>query len=141
MFTPLMKNTWGDGLFFVFSSVAEAGLFAIELRDRVRSTDWSKKGLPEELNLRIALHAGPIYPCTDPVTGRPNYVGPHVSRAARIEPITPIGQIYASQSFAALIAAEGVRKIRCEYVGQTSMAKKYGTFPTYVVLRQGTLDN
>jgi class 3 adenylate cyclase len=132
---PLLRNTWGDGLYFVFSSVREAGQFALNLIDRVRSVDWPKKGLPR-LNLRIGLHAGPVYRCDDPVTDRPNYFGAHVSRAARIEPITPAGYVYASQHFAALAAAEGVREFRCNYVGRTPMAKGYGTFPTYVVLRR-----
>lgn len=132
---PLMKNTWGDGLYFVFSKMRDAGRFALDLRDGVRLTDWAAKGLPN-LNLRIGLHAGPVYACTDPVTQRANYIGAQVSRAARIEPITPAGQVYASQAFAALAAAECVEEFRCDYVGQTSMAKKYGTFPTYVVLRR-----
>jgi class 3 adenylate cyclase len=132
---PLMRNTWGDGLYFVFSNVRDDGQFALDLRDLVRSTDWADKGLPN-LNLRIGLHAGPVYSCTDPVTLRTNYIGPHVSWAARIEPITPTGQVYASHAFAALAAVEGVREFRCNYVGQTPMAKQYGTFPTYVVLRR-----
>jgi class 3 adenylate cyclase/tetratricopeptide (TPR) repeat protein len=131
---PLMKNTWGDGLYFVFSNVRDAGEFALDLRDGVGLTNWATKGLPN-LNLRIGLHAGPVYSCTDPVTRRANYIGANVSRAARIEPITPTGQVYCSQAFAALAAAEGVKEFRCDYVGQTSMAKKYGTFPTYVVRR------
>jgi class 3 adenylate cyclase/tetratricopeptide (TPR) repeat protein len=132
---PLMKNTWGDGLYFVFASVGEAGEFALDLRDAVGKTDWPSKGLPN-INLRIGLHAGPVYSCTDPVTLRPSYIGANVSRAARIEPITPAGQVYASQAFAALAAAEDVKEFRCDYVGQTSMAKNYGTFPTYVVRRR-----
>jgi class 3 adenylate cyclase len=115
--------------------VRDAGAFALELRDAVRRTAWSEKGLPE-MKVRIGLHAGPVFNCTDPVTRRPTYIGAHVSRAARIEPITPTGQVYASQPFAALAAAEGVREFRCDYVGQTSLAKKYGTYPTYVVLRR-----
>ena len=134
---PLTKNTWGDGLYFVFANVRDAGQFALDLRDAVRNTDWSKHGLPA-LNLRIGLHAGPVYACCDPVTQHITYIGANVSRAARIEPITPTGQVYASQTFAALAAAEGVKEFRCDYVGQTSMAKKYGTFPTYVVLRRKT---
>lgn len=130
---PLTKNTWGDGLYFVFSNVRDAGQFALDLRDAVRDTDWSSYGLPG-LNIRIGLHAGPVYSCRDPVTQHTNYIGANVSRAARIEPITPTGQVYASQAFAALAGAEGVREFRCDYVGQTPMAKKYGTFPTYVVL-------
>jgi class 3 adenylate cyclase/tetratricopeptide (TPR) repeat protein len=135
---PLVKNTWGDGLYFVFASVAEAGEFALDLRDAVGHTDWPSKGLPN-INLRIGLHAGPVYSCTDPVTLRPSYIGANVSRAARIEPITPAGQVYASQAFAALAAAADVKEFRCDYVGQTSMAKNYGTFPTYVVRRRSAV--
>ena len=130
---PVMKNTWGDGLYFVFHSVRDAGRFALELCDRVGSTDWTEKGLPKDLNLRIALHAGPVYSCIDPVTRQPNYIGTHVSRAARIEPITPPGQVYASQAFAALASAQHVTEFTCDYVGQTPLAKGYGIFPTYHV--------
>ena len=52
-----------------------------------------------------------------------------------IEPVTPPGLVYASESFAALAAAEAATSFRCEYVGQTAQAKGYGTFPTYVVRR------
>ncbi|HEY6046922.1 MAG TPA: TRAFs-binding domain-containing protein [Pyrinomonadaceae bacterium] len=130
---PIIKNTWGDGLYFVFSDVRHAGLFALELCQLMVDTDWSKKGLPKAINLRIALHAGPVYACVDPVTGQQSYTGTHVSRAARIEPITPPGQVYSSQAFAALAAARGVQEFTCDYVGQTPLAKGYGTFATYHV--------
>ena len=133
---PVMKNTWGDGLYFVFDSVRDAGQLALELGDLMGRTNWAESGLPEALNLRIALHAGPVYSCIDPVTRRPNYIGTHVSRAARIEPITPPGRVYASQAFAALAAAQRVSEFTCDYVGQTPLAKGYGTFPTYLVRRR-----
>jgi class 3 adenylate cyclase/tetratricopeptide (TPR) repeat protein len=133
---PVMKNTWGDGLYFVFNDVRDAGEFALELCERVGRTDWTEKGLPRDLNLRIALHAGPVYSCIDPVTRQPNYIGTHVSRAARIEPITPPGQVYASQAFAALASAQHVTEFTCDYVGQTPLAKGYGVFPTYHVRRR-----
>jgi class 3 adenylate cyclase len=132
---PEMKNTWGDGLYFVFDGVRDAGLFALELADLMATGDWAAKGLPSGLNLRIALHAGPVYSCLDPITERQNFSGTHVSRAARIEPVTPPGQVYASQEFAALAAAERINEFKCEYVGQTPLAKSYGTFPTYHVRR------
>ena len=130
---PLIKNTWGDGLYFVFDDVKHAGLFALELCELMVQTNWGKTGLPKGINLRIALHAGPVYACVDPVTEQPSYTGTHVSRAARIEPITPPGQVYASQAFAALAAAHGVKQFTCDYVGQTPLAKGYGTFATYHV--------
>ena len=133
---PVMRNTWGDGLYFVFSGIEEAGEFALDLSELVNRADWASKDLPPGLNLRVALHAGPVYSCRDPVTGLLNYIGSHVSRGARIEPITPPGHVYASQGFAALAAATNVRGFVCEYAGQTLWAKGYGTFPTYHVRRR-----
>lgn len=133
---PLMKNTWGDGIYLVFDDVEGAGNFALELKDTVQSTDWSTWDLPP-LQIRIGLHAGPVYSCVDPLTQNRSYIGAHVSRAARIEPITPPGQVYCSQAFAALAAAQGARDFVCDYVGRTSLAKDFGTYPTYVAHRCG----
>jgi class 3 adenylate cyclase len=132
---PLQVNTWGDGLYLVFDSVVSTGLFALELIDAVRAIDWRARGFTNDISVRIGLHAGPAYVCIDPVTVRRNYLGAHVSRAARIEPIAPPGEVYASGAFAALARADQVDAFRCTYVGQTPLAKGYGTFPTYVVRR------
>jgi len=129
----LTRNTWGDGLYFVFSDVDLAGQFALALADLATNTSWKERGLPPEISLRIGLHAGPAYEFNDPITGNRSYSGTHVSRAARIEPITPRGQVYGSEAFAALAAARGAKKFTCDYVGQTPMAKGYGTLPTYHV--------
>ncbi len=102
----------------------------------VQETDWEAKGLPATLALRIALHAGPVFGGIDPVTGHKNYTGTHVSRAARLEPKTPPGEVYASEGFAALVAVDQVHpqtEFACEYVKQLEWARHYGTFPTYVV--------
>jgi class 3 adenylate cyclase len=133
---PVAQNTWGDGLFFVFDNPSGAGDFALDLCESINASDWGAMGLPPDLNLRIALHAGPVYEYTDPVTGLPNFAGTHVSRAARIEPITPPGQVYASEAFAALCATQGANELICDYVGQTPLAKGYGTFRTYHVRRR-----
>jgi class 3 adenylate cyclase len=131
--TIIAKNTWGDGLYFVFSEVEVAGDFALRLADLASKTKWEEKGLRPGLNLRIALHAGPAYEFDDPITGNRSYSGTHVSRAARLEPITPPGQVYSSEAFAALSAAQRTKDFTCDYVGQTPMAKGYGTLPAYHV--------
>ena len=131
----VLRNTWGDGLYLVFNSVDGAGRFALDLSELMATTDWAALGLPAGLALRIALHAGPVFRCTDPVTGQAACTGTHVSRAARLEPRTPPGAVYASEAFAALAAVEGVGAFTCDYVRQLSWAKHYGTFPTYVVRR------
>ena len=134
-YQPLSRNTWGDGLYLVFDNVGAAGMFALELCDLVRKKDWTQFGLPKSLTARIALHAGPVYEYNDPITGKQTYSGTHVSRAARIEPIAPPGQVYASEAFAALAAIQRSANFACHYVGQTPLAKGYGTFRTYHVRR------
>lgn len=134
--TPLMKNTWGDGLYIVFADAGDAVRYAMALRDRVVATKWAAHGLPANLSLRIALHAGPTFTCFDPVIRRRNWVGTHVSRAARIEPVTPPGEVYASQAFAALASSRPGGHFGFDYVGQLPLAKGYGTFATYHVRRR-----
>ncbi len=131
----VVRNTWGDGLYVVFTTVLEAGRFALDLADLMAATDWLRLGLPADLTMRIALHAGPVFRCVDPVTGQLACTGTHVSRAARLEPRTPPGAVYASESFAAMAAVARVDSFTCDYVKQLSWAKHYGTFPTYVVRR------
>lgn len=130
---PLARNTWGDGLFYVFEGLGDAASFATALVDEVRRTPWDTLGLPADLDLRVALHAGPVFEGQDPVTGRPTCFGSHVNRAARIEPITPPGLVYVSQAFAALAAARDIPGLLCDYVGRIPLAKGFGTFPMYVM--------
>ena len=132
---PLSKRTWGDALFIVFASLRDAGRFALDLRDFLSRMDWRKFGLPPNLNVRIGLHAGPVYPLRDPISLADDFTGAHVTRAARIEPITPPGEVYASQAFAALASAQGVTDFICDYVGQIPLAKGYGTLPMHHVRR------
>lgn len=130
-----VRETWGDGLFLAFTSVGAAGTFALDLLDTLAGTDWQALGFSRFLQMRFALHAGPVHRTTDPITGLAKCCGTHVARAARLEPKTPAGQVYASEAFAALAAIEAVTEFRCDYVKQLDWAKRYGTFPAYVVRR------
>jgi len=132
---PLIKNTWGDALYCVFASVQDGGNFALQLRDLVANTDWQAKGLPKEINLRISLHAGPVYCYKEPTFKELEYAGSHIVRAARIEPITPPGQVFASQQFAALASTQRVQNFTCEYVGRIPLPKHAGIIPLYLVRR------
>jgi class 3 adenylate cyclase len=125
-------ETAGDGLYMVFPDAAAAGHFALELSALAGGTDWAARGLPPGFNLRIALHCGPVHCGRDPLTGGRLYTGPHTSRAARIEPITPPGQVYASSAFAAIAAASGA-SFDLSYVGRIPLAKGYGTLGLYHV--------
>jgi class 3 adenylate cyclase len=137
----------GDGLLMVFAGVAEAAECALDLvewmTERSRAADdgethWSRVGLPREMRMRVALHAGPVFECVDPLTGEETFEGAHLSYAARIEPITPVNQVYASEAFAALAASwpKPSDEFVCEYVGRTSFAKNFGDYPLYHLRRK-----
>jgi class 3 adenylate cyclase len=136
----------GDGLLMVFASVRDAAACALDLVDWVAdgsraeadgATHWSRVGLPREMRMRVALHAGPIFECQDPLTHTVAFEGAHVNYAARIEPVTPGNQVYASEAFAALAASwpEPCDEFVCEYVGRTPLAKNFGDYPLYHVRR------
>lgn len=127
----LHNNTWGDAIFMVFTSIQEAALFSLKACEEIRNTNWQRKNLPADLGLRISLHAGPAYQLIDPITGINNYYGYHISKGARIEPITPPGQVYTSENFAALASSHCALDFICDYVGRVPYAKDFGTFPIY----------
>ena len=128
-------ETAGDGMYMVFDDPDAAAHYALGLSELVNSSDWQCLGLPENMSVRIALHCGPVFVGRDPVTGKPLYSGTHTNRTARIEPITPPGQVYASSAFAAVAAARGIAGLRFSYIGRTQLAKQYGVFPLYHVRR------
>lgn len=134
---PVFRNTWGDAILLVFRDLRGAAEYALALRDMVRATDWQERGLPRDLAIRIGLHAGPVYYAREPVAGRLNFFGTHVNQAARIEPITSPGNVYASEQFAALLAGEPREGLDCRYVGVIVLPKEFGSFPIYH-LRRGT---
>ena len=132
-YKPIIKNTWGDAVYLVFDSVKDAGSFALDFRSMMDDTDWLGYGLSKDLNVRIGLHAGPVTRYIDPVTEMESCTGYHVSRTARIEPITAEGQIYVSEIFAALASTKDCIGFACDYVGEVQLAKKYGAYRVYLL--------
>ncbi len=137
---PLFKNLWGDALCFAFSDPAAAAECALSLRDLVRQTEWSARHLPADLAIRIGLHAGPVFKGREPVLKRLNYFGSHVNLAARIEPITRPGNVYASEQFVALLVARGSKGIDSRYVGVITLPKEFGSYPIYHIKRVNEIE-
>jgi class 3 adenylate cyclase len=128
---PEILNTWGDALFAVYERSEDLVLLAKLLLDIFRGTDWVGRGLPEHLNIRIALHAGPVFIADDPILKQTNGYGSHINRTARIEPITLPGCIYASAQFAALLRIETDESYGYEYVGRLELPKNAGLQDVY----------
>jgi adenylate cyclase len=128
---PEILNTWGDALFAIYESSEDLVRLAELLQGIFLGTDWVGKGLPKSLNIRIALHAGPVFIADDPVQKQANGYGSHINRTARIEPMTLPGCIYASSQFAALLKIETGESYGYEYVGRLELPKNAGLQDVY----------
>jgi class 3 adenylate cyclase len=123
------RNTWGDALYVVLSSTRAAAECALDLQESMAETGG--------LELRTAAHVGPVFPIHDPVLGVRAFTGSHVSRTARIEPVTPPGAVYVTEPFAASLELEPGHGLACDYVGHMPAAKDYGRLRMYRLRRRG----
>jgi len=120
------RNTWGDGMYVVLSDAPAAAACALDLQRAMQAIDLAAEGLPSHLALRLAGHVGPVFRVRDPVLQAPSFMGSHVSRTARIEPVTPPGTVYVTEPFAAALALAGTEEFLSDYVGHMPAAKDYG---------------
>ena len=134
----LLANTWGDGLFLVFDDAGTAADCALALQEAIAAVDLAAAGLPPDMALRLGGHLGPVYTATDPILKRDNFFGAHVSRAARIEPVTPERCIYVTETLAAVLALHNADQFECDYVGNTQAAKRYGRMRMFLLRRRAT---
>ncbi|MEZ5906364.1 MAG: ATP-binding protein [Geminicoccaceae bacterium] len=144
---PSSQRSWGDALFITAADALATADYAMALAGAFAAVDARQFGLPQAMAIRIALHAGPVFAGRHPMTGEAMLYGGNVNRAARIEPITVPGQVYASAQFVAWLNAEesaaeaetrlagGVYRprYRCTYRGVVELAKRYGSQAVYEV--------
>jgi hypothetical protein len=137
----LHRNTWGDGVTAVLPDAVTAATFALELQDAIASIDLAAEGLPAHLAMRLGGHVGPVFSIYDPVLEYHRFTGSHMSRTARIEPVTPAGEVYVTEAFAAALVLAGNREFTCDYVGHMAAAKGYGKLRMYRLRRTHSGDD
>lgn len=138
-------NTWGDAVFAVADdpiTIADFGLFYCDI---VNQLGLKYPEFPMPIRARISLHSGPVYKALDPFIKKENFYGGHINRAARLEPVTKVGQVFATQQFVSILSAEinklkseysqqGINykeKFATEYVGIIPLAKNFGVQEVY----------
>ena len=130
------RNTWGDALYVVLTDTVLAAECALELQQAISAIDLRDLELPDDLALRIGAHVGPVFPLEEPVLRTRAFTGSHVSRTARIEPVTPPGTVYVTEPFAAALELAQRPGLGCDYVGSMPAAKDYGHFRMYRLRRR-----
>ncbi|WP_185961494.1 adenylate/guanylate cyclase domain-containing protein [Telmatospirillum sp. J64-1] len=145
-----LLESWGDALYAVMDSSQDMLDYAFALLEAIEAMEPGESGLSRRIQLRVGLHAGPVFEGVHPLSGRTIVYGSHVSRAARIEPISLPGHIYASQQFVGMLKSEEnsarhfadstgrsyARRFTCEYLGSLSLAKNYGRQPVYHIRKR-----
>jgi tetratricopeptide (TPR) repeat protein len=122
------KETAGDGIYIVFRRVPAAAACALGLLERMTRVST---GAFAGLGIRVSAHVGAALVAIDPVTGFRKFFGSEVIRAARIEPITPVGECYVTEPFAGILALESSGQYNCDYAGTLESAEGYGAFRMY----------
>jgi class 3 adenylate cyclase len=130
------RNTWGDAIYVVLEGATAAASCALELQDAMESVDLIEEGLPSHLGLRLGGHVGPVFEVEDPVTQVRSFMGSHVSRTARIEPVTPPGSVYVTEPFAAALVLARTTDFVSDYVGHMPAAKDFGRLRMYSLRRR-----
>ncbi len=139
---PEYVNTWGDAVFAVIGDVAAMARYAFALRHAIASASDRLEATAGPLQVRIALHCGPVFRLNDALTARENFYGSHVNRAARLEPLARPGQILASEQFIALLENRHTKILprdawRATYAGLLELPKGFGRQRVYLLDQSG----
>jgi len=121
-------DTWGDAIFLVTEKASTAAKIAVALNTVLAEIDQSKLSIKETLMMRIGLHFGPVYTLYDYLAECYTYSSNDVTKTARIEPVTPPGEIFGTEPFVAMLELEGEGWANFEYAGTISSAKDFGAF-------------
>lgn len=127
----LYRNSWGDAIYVVFENPVLAAHCCMAVQDAVKQADVERYGLPTGMSLRLSAHFGPVYAGHDPIRDEPAFYGANTTLAARIEPVTPPGNVYLTEPMAAAIALAAEPGLVAEYVGNVPMAKGFGSTRMY----------
>ncbi|MBW8755411.1 MAG: adenylate/guanylate cyclase domain-containing protein [Sphingomonadales bacterium] len=127
------RNSWGDAIYAIVDEPRTAARLALALQRRL-------EGLPPALTppggtagMRIGVHYGPIWVGTDRITGNRIWYGGEVNRTARIEPVTPVGGVYCTESFAAALLIDDCSDCRFTSVGRKALPKGAGELELYLL--------
>jgi class 3 adenylate cyclase len=131
----LFRHTWGDALHVVTEDAESAASIATSIRFALGRMRSELGGELAHLELRLSAHYAPVFMGQDPVEDTLTYFGTQLSFAARIEPVTPPGVIFVTESFAARLMLEAPDRFALEYAGELELAKNFGKYRLFSLRR------
>jgi hypothetical protein len=136
-------DTWGDGILIVCDDETAIIKVGLSLNEYFKYATYLS--LKVDLNSkpllgRIAIHRQVVYKIYDPFQGRDNYYGKGIIRAARIEPVTPPGTVWVSETIRNHIKTIYQDKEEpFDFIprGNRALAKEFGILKIYEAFRKG----
>lgn len=125
------RNTWGDAIYAIVDEPKTAAAIALKLQEELDSLPPGLIPDGAVAGMRLGVHYGPIWVGTDRITGNRLWYGGEVNRTARIEPVTPVGGVYCTESFAAALMMDDCNECRFTSVGRVKLPKNYGIVELY----------
>jgi hypothetical protein len=122
-------------VFLVLDGLVAGAQCALAIQEALAEVDLVAAGLPGDMSLRLAGHVAPVFDMYDPLLGAPTVMGRELTRAARVEPRTPTGEVYVTAAFAGLMALAPGSGVTAEYVGVMTTAKDFESAPVYRLRR------
>jgi len=136
----LFRHTWGDALHVVTRNALAAAVIATDIRAALEELRPKLSGDLSRLELRLSIHYAPAFIGRDPVEDADTFFGSQLSFAARIEPVTPPGAIFVTESFAARLMLEGPEPFALEYAGEVELAKNFGQYRLFSLRKKNLAD-
>jgi adenylate cyclase len=127
------RNSWGDAIYAIVDEPRTAARLALDLQRRLAKLPPALHPSGGEAGMRIGVHYGPIWVGTDRITGNAIWYGGEVNRTARIEPVTPVGGVYCTETFAAALLIDDCRDCRFTSVGRKTLPKGAGELELYLL--------
>ena len=93
------RNTWGDAVYASVDEPTVAARLALAMQDRLADMPPELTPPGDIAEMRIGVHYGQVWVGTDRITGNRIWYGGEVNRAARIEPVTPVGKRVLHRDF------------------------------------------
>lgn len=125
------RNSWGDAVYAIVDTPRVAARIALELQHRLQDLPEALMPPGDRAGMRLGVHYGPVWVGTDRITGNRIWYGGEVNRTARIEPVTPVGGVYCTETFAAALLVDDCHDCRFIPVGRVELPKNFGALDLY----------
>lgn len=131
MFNGYEVKTEGDAFMVAFAKPLQAVRFCMTVQTQLERAPWPHRLLGDRtyesrnkcsapirgLRVRMGAHTGPVSTHRDPTTGRMDYFGPSVNRAARVSDAAHGGQLLLSRATWGLVEDE-LREAKTKSFGE-----------------------